>query len=686
VGRGASVVAIVFVRACVAATLAYAFWPAPALVVVAALFDAAAGYVLATRSLRALVPLEVGGRLAILIALRAGWLGGHSHRLGDPSWLIGYLGSLVLWFSPIAVGRLAVVPILDAWRVAGLHADERARRCELAIGVTLILTAAGIARLVRAPVVTVAALVVAAVGGVALASAAVRTVRHRRFLARVRSGEVMTHRLEPVHEGPTGLPALDEDADAILVAAPEQTTFRSSPESVARVRATGPRVSIDVGRIVTFAVLSLAVTFGFDRACWHGSGWVVLRRKNGDDLLRPRYLRPWRVMEWRSDRPHYGTRYWEDDNERLEPHGAWFARVAGELDPETAAINVPEGTCARPYFERKRHPMPRNSARSIDERSRIVEPIKKDGRLIYTWREPDGRLVRADVALDGKSAVCTTDPPPVDDGDASSRLVGASLIVAGGSYTCAWVRDAIHCWGRVTGSAGPAQSIPEWVGRQGDGVVTGDGVVCTLDRSSCRHATSTEPVFQAHGAVNMSGSSQGYYGNNGLLLVQSPAASFASSGPPSIDSLTFARDRACFLRADRIECIGSSPPPLVGVAATQVAIGSSLACYRGGKGDVWCTTGSQPAHKVEGLPRASAIDVGEDHACALADDSTVWCWGRDDTKPVRVLGDAFAIATGARHSCAVGHDAKVRCWGANGDGQLGDGTFVDRATPVEVVR
>lgn len=35
-------------------------------------------------------------------------------------------------------------------------------------------------------------------------------------------------------------------------------------------------------------------------------------------------------------------------------------------------------------------------------------------------------------------------------------------------------------------------------------------------------------------------------------------------------------------------------------------------------------------------------------------------------------------------SCARFDDETVRCWGANGNGQLGDGTTVDRVTPVEV--
>src|SRR5690606_29370842 len=36
----------------------------------------------------------------------------------------------------------------------------------------------------------------------------------------------------------------------------------------------------------------------------------------------------------------------------------------------------------------------------------------------------------------------------------------------------------------------------------------------------------------------------------------------------------------------------------------------------------------------------------------------------------------------ATHTCAVGSDARVYCWGQNDKGQLGDGTTIDRKSPV----
>lgn len=90
---------------------------------------------------------------------------------------------------------------------------------------------------------------------------------------------------------------------------------------------------------------------------------------------------------------------------------------------------------------------------------------------------------------------------------------------------------------------------------------------------------------------------------------------------------------------------------------------------------------------------AMAIASGADHTCALLDDATVKCWGKNfagqlgygDTNPrgTGAMGDtlkavnlgtgrtAKAIAMGASSSCAVLDDGTVKCWGSNSYGQLG---------------
>ncbi|SVD65782.1 uncharacterized protein METZ01_LOCUS418636, partial [marine metagenome] len=98
---------------------------------------------------------------------------------------------------------------------------------------------------------------------------------------------------------------------------------------------------------------------------------------------------------------------------------------------------------------------------------------------------------------------------------------------------------------------------------------------------------------------------------------------------------------------------------------------------------------------------ATAIDTGYDHTCALLDNASVKCWGRnvygalgkgnndslgDDANE---MGDnltsidlgtgrtATAISAGYRHTCALLDNASVKCWGYGAKGQLGLGNTDD---------
>jgi len=92
---------------------------------------------------------------------------------------------------------------------------------------------------------------------------------------------------------------------------------------------------------------------------------------------------------------------------------------------------------------------------------------------------------------------------------------------------------------------------------------------------------------------------------------------------------------------------------------------------------------------------ATAISASLSHTCALLDNASVKCWGANgsgelgigntnnmgdgsgemgDNLPVVDLGTgrtATAIAAGYYHSCALLDNASVKCWGKNDYGQLG---------------
>ena len=106
-------------------------------------------------------------------------------------------------------------------------------------------------------------------------------------------------------------------------------------------------------------------------------------------------------------------------------------------------------------------------------------------------------------------------------------------------------------------------------------------------------------------------------------------------------------------------------------------------------GGTTTTDDSSVPVRVTNIADATAIATGDAHSCALHQDGTISCWGRnynrqlgdgtdnDSSVPVRVtnIADATAIATGDAHSCALHQDGTISCWGWNEDGQLGDGTW-----------
>jgi len=94
------------------------------------------------------------------------------------------------------------------------------------------------------------------------------------------------------------------------------------------------------------------------------------------------------------------------------------------------------------------------------------------------------------------------------------------------------------------------------------------------------------------------------------------------------------------------------------------------------------------------------IEAGNEFSFAIKNDSTVWAWGNNTSgqigdgsssyeilTPVQVVGlsNIIAISAGGGHSLALKNDGTVWAWGRNEKGQLGDGTHIDRRTPIQVI-
>ena len=171
------------------------------------------------------------------------------------------------------------------------------------------------------------------------------------------------------------------------------------------------------------------------------------------------------------------------------------------------------------------------------------------------------------------------------------------------------------------------------------------------------------------------------------------------------------------------------PITIPNFAADEIALSNQFGCGRRG-GDVWCwgglgfgsEFGASPT-QVANLHDVTQIRGGGNAVCALASDSTIWCWTADgtishlldstDANPQRLLGDVADFVMGSRrdalflrmkdgtvrlrlmasnvvsttstvegvvdpirivlglaHQCVIMADETVRCWGSNFFGQL----------------
>ena len=113
--------------------------------------------------------------------------------------------------------------------------------------------------------------------------------------------------------------------------------------------------------------------------------------------------------------------------------------------------------------------------------------------------------------------------------------------------------------------------------------------------------------------------------------------------------------------------------------------------------------GSPPSTAIDlGMGRtAVAVSVGYAHTCAILDNGDLKCWGSNSygvlgfsssissslsSPPTSAIDlgsgrTAVAVSAGKYHTCAILDNGSMACWGRNNVGQLGDGTTTDRVTP-----
>ena len=156
---------------------------------------------------------------------------------------------------------------------------------------------------------------------------------------------------------------------------------------------------------------------------------------------------------------------------------------------------------------------------------------------------------------------------------------------------------------------------------------------------------------------------------------------------------------------------------LGGHTPSSVSVGNSNVCTILNNGSLYCwgddsygqlaqgsVTGSEswdPLYVDFGTGvNVAQIDLGQQHLCAIIDNGSLNCWGRNTNGQLGngsggfsqstgtpswvdlgVGRTAVAVSSGGFHTCAIVDNGSLYCWGANSNGQLGIGNTVEAHTP-----
>jgi len=260
----------------------------------------------------------------------------------------------------------------------------------------------------------------------------------------------------------------------------------------------------------------------------------------------------------------------------------------------------------------------------------------------------------------------------------------AIAISLGWSHSCALLSDGgIKCWGyNLHGQVGDGTSGDSNVTKRSPVSVV--GIDTAIDIAAGGNHTCAIATDQYGNRVKCWGrGTSGQLGNHMFLNQSTPVTIFRNEIVNAV-SLSLGSEFSCVLVSDsKVRCWGDNDYGQLGINNT--------------------TTRYSPMFVLNAdlsrFSNATAVAVGNTHACALLTDGSMKCWGSnsfgqlgDNTTtskrtpvPVSGISNAVDIALGGRHSCAQLTNKSLKCWGYNTYGTVGDGTTTGRLTPVNVI-
>lgn len=254
------------------------------------------------------------------------------------------------------------------------------------------------------------------------------------------------------------------------------------------------------------------------------------------------------------------------------------------------------------------------------------------------------------------------------------NLGEVSKITPSGSHSCALSNTGgVFCWGaNYYGELGNGATNAQLQPVATSGLGSGVIDIAVGDYHSCALLTSGGVMCWGYNYY-------GQLGDNTTINRITPVAVFGLAS--GVKAITAGGYHSCaLLNSGAVYCWGAN--------------------YYGQLGDGSTTNRSIPSASLGLGSGVSAVSAGGANTCVLLSNGAVYCWGAnydgqlgDGTTNNRAtpglvsgLGSGMgSVAVHSAHACAVTTAGVGKCWGANDSGQLGDGTRNGHTTPVDVI-
>jgi alpha-tubulin suppressor-like RCC1 family protein len=296
-------------------------------------------------------------------------------------------------------------------------------------------------------------------------------------------------------------------------------------------------------------------------------------------------------------------------------------------------------------------------------------------------------------SIGGGSLVAT----PVRNGAGTGPLNGVTAIAAASGHSCALLANRqVRCWGdNGSGQLGNGTLQPSGLpvtvlNPAGTGPLGNVAQISADGDSSCARLVNGQVRCWGTNLFGALGAGSGVASSPRPKAVVAVAGRAPLSGVTQID--TGWNGSCARTRAGRALCWGNNVNGQLGGGTDDDQSNRPVVVQN--------ASGNAP---LGGVRRVTA---GDAHSCAVLEDGTGRCWGKNEfgqlggggteprPRPVAVVAETgngrlrsiSQIATGFDHTCARLANGQVRCWGHNADAEVGNGTVSPSVALPTVVR